>query len=230
MTQVHDEGALSFLHQRQEQAATFLAQNLDEYGMQVPVLAHCMEQFIRAVQALPVPEDVACEAGCSYCCHTRVSTSPAEVFIIAEQLRNNLSPKIFEEVALRVSAVVKRGDTTRLEWWLENSVSCPFLGGSTGNLCTIYSFRPFTCRSHHSISAVDCREGYDKQCAVDIPCYPVLRRGIDVYSAVFISVMRERGLAAYEVGFIAALSIALSNSTVANRWFAGEDVFCGAEI
>lgn len=224
------EQARAFLDERLTQAKEFLAKAIELHGPQVPVLAHVMQQFAEAAKAVAVPDDVECKAGCAYCCHTRVSTSIAEVFVIAEQLRVNLSPEVFAVVKNQICSLAKQDDTTNLDWWLNNAVPCPFLGGDEGNLCTIYEIRPFTCRSHHSTSVADCKQGFEERRAMEIPCFPVLRRGVDLYSAAFVAGMRKQGMASYEVGFIAALAIALSDEAASERWLAGEDVFVGADI
>ncbi|BBD09872.1 YkgJ family cysteine cluster protein [Desulfovibrio ferrophilus] len=220
----------SHLRQRLEQAVQFISQGIAEHGLSVPLLGHGMMQFATITQSFPVPDDVECTPGCTYCCHTRVSTSIPEVLIIAQQLRLNLEPPVLTQIQQNIHGMVEHGDPMRLEWWLENKTPCPFLDDGQEQLCLIYEIRPFTCRSHHSTAATACEQGFEEHRAMDVPCYPKLQQATDLYSTAFMIAMRNHGLTSFYVGFIAALDIALGDDTAAGRWLAGQDVFRNAEI
>lgn len=217
--------AQDLLRNRLEQAVTFVLQAIHDHGPGVPTLAHCMHDFTLAAEQLPVPEDVACTPGCAYCCHTRVSTSIPEVLVIAHQLRTNLPPKALADVTAQVHDTNERGDTASLGWWLANAVPCPFLDSETGSLCSIYEIRPFTCRSHHSTDATVCRQGFEKRTALDVPGYPLLRTGIDVYTTALVAATARHGLASHPVAFVPALALALEDESAATRWCTGTNVF-----
>lgn len=217
--------AQELLRQRMQQASSFILQAVAEHGPGIPTLAHCMYEFTQAADQLPVPGDVACAPGCAYCCHTRVSASIPEVVVIAHQLRSNLPPSAFGDITALVRATCERGDASSLGWWLANAVPCPFLDAETGSLCSIYEIRPFTCRSHHSTDARTCRKGFEERTALDIPGYPLLRTGTDVYSSALIAALARHGLASHPVAFIPALDLALNDESAAARWIAGDDVF-----
>ncbi|MBU1004034.1 MAG: YkgJ family cysteine cluster protein [Proteobacteria bacterium] len=219
-----------YLRQRLEQAVQFIAQAIAEHGLSVPVLAYGMQQFAATTQTFPIPEDVQCQPGCAFCCHTRVSTSIPEVLIIAQQLQRNLDAPTLAQLKQQLRTRIDQGDPTRLEWWLENKIPCPFLGDDAGQLCAIYEIRPFTCRSHHSTSATSCAQGFEDRHAMDIPCYPKLQQATDLYSSAFMVALHNHGLHSPYVEFSSALDIALHNETATGRWLAGQDVFRAAQI
>jgi len=224
------EKARVMLEEHLEQARAEINRNVDELGLGLPALSQAMQNFALQTSALTPPKDVQCQPRCTFCCHTRASTSIPEVLVIADQLRRALAPKVLGALREGINTLVRDGETTRLEWWLETSTPCPFLLTSEDGLCAIYEIRPFTCRSHHSTDAAECQKGYEEKRALDVPCYPLLRKGIDIFASAFVSTMRERGLASYQVGFVAAMGIALSEEDAAERWLAGEDVFRAAEL
>ncbi|WP_461208420.1 YkgJ family cysteine cluster protein [Desulfocurvus sp. DL9XJH121] len=224
------EKARVMLEEHLEQARAEINRNLEEAGLGLAALSQAMRNFAVQTSALTPPGDVQCRPGCAFCCHTRASASIPEVLVIAGQLRQAMAPRVLDGLRGGLVALAEGGDATSLEWWLETRTPCPFLLTSEGGVCAIYDIRPFTCRSQHSTDAAACRKGFEEGRAVDVPCYPLLRRGLDIFSSAFISVMRERGLPSYQVGFVAAMAVALSEEDAAGRWLAGEDVFRAAEV
>ena len=218
------------LEEHLEQARAEVARNVDQFGLGLPALSQAMQNFAMQTSALAAPKDIHCQPGCAFCCHTRASASIPEALVIAAQLRQALAPKVLDWLRAGLAALVRSGEPTRLEWWLETRTPCPFLLTSEGGLCAIYEIRPFTCRSQHSTDAAECRKGYDQGQAMEVPCYPLLRRGIDTFCSAFISTMRDRGLASYQVGFVAAMAVAMADEGAAERWLAGQDVFRAAAI
>ena len=224
------EKARVMLEEHLDQARAEINRNIEEMGFGLPALGQAMQNFALQSSALAMPKDVQCRQGCTFCCHTRASASIPEVLVIVDQLRQALAPKVLDGLRKGLAALAEDGDLTNLEWWLETRTPCPFLLTGEGGLCAIYDIRPFTCRSHHSTDVEQCRKGFEDGKAVEVPCYPLLRRGLDIFSSAFVSTMRERGLASRQVGFVAAMDVALSQKDAAARWLAGEDVFCDTEV
>lgn len=224
------EKARVMLEEHLDQARAEVNRNLDEAGLTLAALGQAMQNFAMQSSAMRMPKDVQCQPGCAFCCHTRASTSIPEVLVIADQLRQAMPPQVLDGLRQGIDALVAEGEPTRLEWWLETRTPCPFLLTSDDALCAIYDIRPFTCRSQHSTDMEECRKGFEERQAVEIPCYPLLRRGLDIFSSAFISTMAERGLPSFQVGFVAAMAVALAHEDAAERWLAGEDLFRAAEV
>lgn len=194
------------------------------------VFKSLMDIFTLKVDNLPRPIDLDCKAGCTACCHVRVSSSIPEVLVITEELKNSVPPAYYEELKESVGLIVKKGNTLDADWWLKTSTPCPFLLQKYGGMCRIYNIRPFTCRSYHSSDATQCIKGFRDKRRVDIPVYPHLRQAADLYSLAFIKAASNCGLASYEVGFIAALNIAMNDTNAMSKWLNSEDVFAGTAI
>lgn len=97
--------------------------------------------------------DIACRKGCGHCCHVRVEALPAEIFRIAEHLRQRWLDNPAEQVALldRLRAHARQ---TQLASDSMAGHDCPFL---VNQLCDIYEVRPAVCRKGHSLDVQACQ-------------------------------------------------------------------------
>lgn len=109
-----------------------------------------------------------CEKGCAYCCHIEVFASDLEIGYIVEKAGINKNiPK-------------------------KNNVSytskCPFL--DQDNICTIYEYRPFGCRTFHALD----NPKYCKKRDVEHQVYGVSGgRGIPMLEAFNIAIKQLNG-------------------------------------
>lgn len=109
-----------------------------------------------------VQDPIACRAGCSWCCHLPVMTSPPEVRLAWAHARRTLPPGTLEAIAREARE-------------LDVSVPrpCPFL---VDDRCSVYAARPLACRGWNSTDADACRRayalGYE---SVEIPVQAQLR-------------------------------------------------------
>ncbi len=85
----------------------------------------------------PLPRPVACQPGCTYCCHNQVEATPPEVFAIAMVTARYLPPPKLErlkEKALRMAAF-KVGKTKAELAASRKSQPCPLLEGD--KMCAV---------------------------------------------------------------------------------------------
>ena len=103
------------------------------------------------------PLDVACQAGCSWCCHLKVEVTQFEVFRIAAFLIETLSEKELEDITKKVISTdfLRRSEEVSEA---EHSVPCALL--SDGQ-CTIYPVRPLKCRGGNSTDADTCKAYFE---------------------------------------------------------------------
>ena len=103
------------------------------------------------------PLDVACQAGCSWCCHLKVEVTQFEVFRIAAFLIETLSEKELEDITKKVISTdfLRRSEEVSEA---EHSVPCALL--SDGQ-CTIYPARPLKCRGGNSTDADTCKAYFE---------------------------------------------------------------------
>lgn len=202
-------------------ARTLLYSFLNTHGVSIPVLAKAMEDFTHTV--FDLPGEAACKAGCHYCCHLRVGVSIPELLVIFNELQAQASDEDLAWFKSRINMAVEAGDTLTEAFWHKSRTSCPFLD-DTGK-CLIYIVRPFSCRAYHSNDMAVCKKGFDERREIQVPCFPLYRATTDMYSSVFIRVLKEKGYASYQVGFVKGMSLLFKDKTLVDKWLNKEDVF-----
>ncbi|WP_163336066.1 YkgJ family cysteine cluster protein [Desulfopila sp. IMCC35008] len=209
-----------------QNTAIQLAGALDHFGITKAVLGWVMNEFAKSV--LPLPDEAACGAGCSWCCHLMVETSIPELLVIHEAFSAQVPPEMMIALTTRLEKLAHAGELCDEDTWSLNQLPCPFIDEANG--CLIYAVRPFACRAHHSLEMESCRRGYDEKAPVLIPSFPLYRRNTELYSRVFINVMEEKGFASFSVGFIKGISMLVEKPELADAWLQKEDVFGPARV
>lgn len=112
-------------------------------------------------------DPIACSKGCFYCCNLHVDTFPGEMTYILDRYRKQYRETAYKEV-------VKKGKI-RHEATKDLSVDdqrnfkqpCPFLRGT---LCSIYEYRPMSCRSMVVADTPDlCIKSYVEDTEESVP-------------------------------------------------------------
>ena len=106
-----------------------------------------------AVEAATVPQ-IACKAGCRWCCHQQVALLPAEAIAIARYLERLVSAER-DAMAARIATL---DDKTRGLSALERArlkEPCAFM---IEGACSIYPIRPLRCRGLHSRDSAACSQ------------------------------------------------------------------------
>ncbi|HKJ97356.1 MAG TPA: YkgJ family cysteine cluster protein [Desulfotignum sp.] len=209
-------------------AMKHVSQLLDTRGLDVPVLASAMDWFVKSL--VPLPEAAACKTGCAWCCHLRVGVSIFEALVIFHEIRTQATAEGLAFLKHRILKTSDRGDILDENFWRTSRCPCPFLDLDNTCRCLIYGLRPFSCRAFHSLDDAVCRRGYDLGIQIQVPCFPVYRASVDLYSSVLIQAAAQTGLASFQVGFISALEILFTDDTASERWLKGENVFLSAKI
>ncbi|WP_437475887.1 YkgJ family cysteine cluster protein [Sorangium sp. So ce1014] len=180
-----------------------------------------------AVAAEPPARPIACRAGCSTCCVSKVLVLAPEVLRIAAHLRATRTEAELAALAERVRAAdtATRG-LSRLER-AEAGVPCPLL--DERGACSVHAVRPVVCAGWTSLDAAACERHFAAPAAV--PTAPMHRPGYEVANAVLAGLgwaAREQGLDAAPLELIAALRIALDRPNAGERWLARLPVFAAA--
>jgi Fe-S-cluster containining protein len=122
-----------------------------------------------------------CKKGCSYCCGLTVKVAVPELYLILEHLLDTLSSAELSELKtnLRKNIQLKQCRHNRNERIM---VKCTFL---KNNSCSIYEYRPFSCRAWNSSDANICFE-FLNNADLDIPVsiyhyapFDIIRKAID---------------------------------------------------
>lgn len=100
---------------------------------------------------------VACQAGCSFCCHLRIMVYPHEAIALFRYLGTRMDEEQAAGVRQRLFANAqqltrqKSGEAPRAH-------ACAFL---VDGRCSAYEVRPAACAGHHSLSRQRCEEAYE---------------------------------------------------------------------
>lgn len=167
----------------------------------------------------PPEIELACKAGCSYCCYTFVSVFPPEVFSIAGFLRGHNSGGGVDSV------IGKSVATANLDLDQRHGahLPCPLL---VDNRCSTYGVRPLVCRKAVSPSVDACIVEFNGgEVGIQMP-YIHISLSQDVNLALQVA-LRSVGLPDRSYELSGALRAALINPDIERQWLNGDDVFKG---
>ena len=172
-----------------------------------------------------VPQ-IACRAGCAWCCYKSIAVSPPEVLRIAAYLRATLSPADLTAMRERIADL---DDQTRAMSSIARAHArrpCALLADQR---CTVHSVRPLTCAGWNAVDVNECKADWlDPEASdaitsnvVQIEAFQAMRLGMDLGS-------EELGLEHDTLELTSALLIALDTPDAAERWLRGERLFAAA--
>ncbi len=186
------------------------------------------DQLIEGLESADhLPRPVACQPGCTYCCHNQVEVTPPEVFGVAQVIRIYFPPakqESIKEKTLRLAAL-KVGKSKAEVAALRQAHPCPLL---EEDKCAVYPWRPFMCRAMHSLDREHCRTSFAAGDLSTDAYY--LHRYVFPMS---VSAGLREGFAAAGcrmpvLELTQALGQALLEPGLTERWLAGEKVFDGS--
>ena len=102
--------------------------------------------------------ELACERGCSYCCHLRVEIRPHDAFVLAHHILTRFSAEQRARATARIEENLERIAQLTPEQHIRANIPCAFL---EEGVCTVYEARPATCRKYYSVSVQNCRNSFN---------------------------------------------------------------------
>lgn len=173
-----------------------------------------LAQFLTEV---PLERPLACGPGCHTCCNQpEVTASALEVLVVARAVRAALDADAL--AALKAATASARDRHAAAEVFL-----CPLL---KDGLCSIYEWRPLVCRGGNSYDKSACVQAVEN--AYNTVEVPVYGPQVDIAARTLQALRNAIGQTGRDdrvFDFASALSLALDDDTVENRWRAGEAVF-----
>jgi Fe-S-cluster containining protein len=166
---------------------------------------------------------VACRAGCDSCCNVPVDVSAHEVFFAADHIQARFSPAALTAVIARLvrhrDRVAGYGEGERPR----SRKPCALLKAGA---CSIYDFRPATCRSHHTSNVSLCvANKADASVNVTKAYLPALRARMFAVMYGIDEAMDDAGYDERCYDFGSALHEALTNSLCLVRWLRRQPAF-----
>ena len=143
------------------------------------VVAACAD----AAEAPCRGRQMACGAGCPYCCVLNVAILLPEALVIARSLRERLPAR---ELAETVAALATHRSWAR---WMDDEeriikhMSCPFLDNAGS--CSIHPVRPLACRGVTSLDSAICREVFAPAVTDEMRLVPTDLLRKDAYDEAF---------------------------------------------
>lgn len=122
-------------------------------------LARSVGDSAAAADAICGDRALACAAGCPHCCVLNVAILLPEGMVIADWLRERLTPAALAGVRTSLAAHRSWGRWMDDEERIARQVACPFLDGAGG--CAIHPVRPLACRGVASLDRNSCREAFN---------------------------------------------------------------------
>jgi hypothetical protein len=173
---------------------------------------------MRRMPPASVGAELACKAGCTYCCHNVVMATAPEVFLAAGELRARHDAGFIAGVAGRCDAVATTAGVRRNP--------CPLLHDT---LCSVYAARPSVCRKHTSFSVDACIADYEGRGGN----VPIRRFDQEIFEccavALLVGMRLWDGRPAVVLELAGALRVVLEDPQAEQRWLAGEPVFAGIQ-
>ena len=163
-----------------------------------------------------------CKKGCGYCCHTRVTATVLELFMLARGIRPRRNDDA-DPLKARFRSVETQTRGMPKDHWITNRIPCGFLAEGS---CTVYDSRPLTCRTYASLSLPACIDWFNLAPGATVP-QPDRAQLLRVFIlAGMKAAMAHTGLegVGFEMGH--GLEVAMVPDAEA-RWLAGENVFAG---
>ena len=175
----------------------------------------------KSLHRAPEKENLACEKGCSYCCHLFVSASAPQVFSVANYIRENCGDLGAEIERIRVAEKTTRALDP--EQRLAGHHPCALL---VDGQCVAYPARPVICRMCCSLSLAACENFWSGDAEVSdilMPDYVVpLRKN---YDQALWAALHDYDLPPYGYDLNHAVLVALENPNAEQEWFQGVGVF-----
>ena len=216
---------------QKESVAKAFAENPTPDGLTdigIDALASAETLLNRFYQQEKPDQPLACQAGCTFCCHQYVGISLPELAIIVKYIATNFDAAAQEKLRGRLNKTIEATAGMSQFERAASRIDCPLLDEPTRQ-CTIYAARPLTCRGMHSLDRKAC----EKDDATPGQNHPIpqyedhksITRSIAIGLHLGIA---ENDLEPHELELGKALLIALTEQDAIERWIKDEALFAEA--
>ncbi len=172
---------------------------------------------------------LACQSGCSYCCHGPVHLTPLEVLNIVLHINSSaISVAQRADWRERITARLAFIGTLAVSDQLQMTIPCPFLFEGR---CSIYAVRPLFCRGRNVIGVDACKAGYADPSQQQQ--YEIIQEQMLISQCLAINILsalKKIGLPDQFVDLSQGTIMAFDTPDLVERWLGGENVLAGAEL
>ncbi len=178
-----------------------------------------IETAISQVKSLGA--QIACKAGCSFCCrYVRVTVTPHEAIALFRYLRSQIPEEKASAIATKVLENADRIAAMNEAEHRSARLPCAFL---VDDCCSAYSARPAVCAAYHSLDRDECEGSYNDPSDLSARI-PMLDRVQQVHGGLEHGVFRalkELKLNAEPVELNTAVAALLRDPGLVARWRSG---------
>lgn len=157
-------------------------------GFDAAALASAVTACADAAEALCYGRPMACSAGCPHCCVLNAAALLPEAIVIAQWLRQRLSPQDLGEMRKALAAHRSGARWMEDEERIARQMACPLLD-SRGS-CLVHPVRPLVCRAAASLDSDSCREAFSPTITDEVRTVPVDLLRQAAYHAAFATLGR----------------------------------------
>jgi Fe-S-cluster containining protein len=181
------------------------------------------DHVIQAVEAANLlPQPIACEEGCYFCCCNQVELTPPEALSLGHFVELYFAVEKKKELmaALHRSLNLQAGKSK--EEMARIRPPCPLLKEGK---CAAYPARPLVCRAMHSLDAKACAAAYKKR---DLTSPPYYAHRHEIYFSIsqgLLAGCQAMGCQAAPLELAQALLDYFAQPRPVERWLQGKKVF-----
>jgi Fe-S-cluster containining protein len=181
----------------------------------------------KATPKFPAAKVLACKAGCAFCCHQfEVHASAPEVIRLADHIDSTFDGERRARLMERLDLLEVERDKIPLADWSLHRLPCALLEDGR---CSVYTARPFVCRSVTSYDVGACEDNRDHPGGpASIPASAEIKAIGRAAMTAFARASDKRPGNGGLLDLVRALRIALTIPNAAQRWIDGERVFDAA--
>jgi Fe-S-cluster containining protein len=172
----------------------------------------------------PLPQPLACQAGCDACCHNLVELTPPEALALGHHIRQHFADaaraRVLSQVAKNLTLAA--GKTKAALALIRRELPCPLLFGGK---CSLYPLRPLVCRAMHGLNRERCAAELASGSLAGSQYYPYRHDIALAVSAGVLEGCRRAGCQSGTLDLARALHDFFTQKNPVERWVAGERVF-----
>jgi len=184
---------------------------------------HCLAR-LEADQ--PLPQPLACEAGCDACCHNQIELTAPEALLLGSFLEARFSPEQLQELRQQAEhSLARRAGLSKTQVAAQRAQHpCPLLHV---HRCLAYEARPLVCRAMHSLDAAACFQELADPLHPVVPFYSHRQIVYVSLSHGLAQVCRVFSLQAGPLDLAQVLVVMAGQPEAMEQWLSGAAVFGG---
>jgi len=186
---------------------------------------HFAEHVVGLIEsANPLPQPIACQAGCHFCCFNQVELTPPEALFLGQYVEQHFSDGEKQELLAQISRSLdlKAGKNKIEMAKIRQELPCPLL---RDRRCSAHPARPLMCRAMHSLDAGQCQAALANR---DLTSPPYYAHRHEIYFSIsrgLLAGCRAVGCQSAPLELARGLRDFFAQPRPLERWIQGEEVF-----